>query len=240
MIMKKINPEGLAPFNKAFTNSIGTSRERFSNLPTNEESLFLLQNHYWTIRYHGHAASVRSTLGLHYLAVLLRHPGREFHVRELVARQMNVSPPAAAVAANEFVMDELYVGLPVLDARAKAEYKRRINDLRQDLKQAELFNDPQRTTKVQSELQAIADHLASSVGLGGRDRKASSDAERARSAVTKCIKRAVREIGKAIPSLGSQLAVRIKTGYFCSYHPDPERAVDWKFFLGVLMLFPEL
>ena len=99
MIMKKINPERLAPFNKAFTNSIGTSPERFSNLPTNEESLSLFQNHYWTIRYHGHAASLRSTLGLHYLAVLLRHPEREFHVRELVARPMDVSPPAAAVAA---------------------------------------------------------------------------------------------------------------------------------------------
>jgi hypothetical protein len=194
-----------------------------------EESLFLLQNHYWTIRYHGHAASLRSTLGLHYLAVLLRHPGREFHVRELVARPMDVSTPAAAVDGNELVMDELYVGLPVLDARAKAEYKRRINDLRQDLKQAEHLNDPQRQTAVQNELHAIAEHLASSVGLGNRDRKASSAAERARSAVTKCIKRAVQEIAMAIPSLGYQLAASIKTGYFCSYHPDPEHPVAWKF-----------
>jgi hypothetical protein len=193
-----------------------------------EESLFLFQNHYWAIRYNGHAASLRSTLGLHYLALLLRHPGREFHVRELVARPMDVSTPAAAVAANEFVMDELYDGLPVLDARAKAEYKRRINDLRQDLRQAEQLNDPQRKTAVQIELHAIAEHLASLVGLGNRDRKASSSAERARSAVTKCIKRAVQEIGMAIPSLGYQLAASIKTGYFCSYHPDPEHPVAWK------------
>ena len=176
-------------------------------------------------------------LGLHYLAALLRHPGREFHVRELVARPMDVLTPAAAVAANELVKGGLYVGLPVLDVRAKAEYKRRINDLRQDLKQADQLNNPQRKTEVQNELQAITDHLASSVGLGGRDRRASSNAERARSAVTKCIKRAIQEIGKAIPSLGYQLAVRIKTGYFCSYHPDPEHPVVWKFFLGVLMLF---
>jgi hypothetical protein len=202
--------------------------------------LFLLQNHYWTIRYNGHAASFRSTLGLHYLAVLLRHPGREFHVRDLVARPMDVSTPAAAVAANELVMDEPYVGLPVLDARAKAEYKRRINDLRQDLKQAEQLNDPQRKTAVQDELQAIADHLASSVGLGNRDRKAFSAAERARSAVTKCIKRAVQEIGKEIPSLGYKLAASIKTGYFCSYHPDPECPVAWKFALGVLTLSSQL
>ena len=200
-----------------------------SGLPTHEESLFLRQNDYWTIRYHGHAASLKSTRGLHYLAVLLRDPGREFHVRELLARPMDVSTPAAAVAANRRVTDGLYAGVPVLDTQAKAEYKCRVKDLRQDLNQAERFNDPQRKTEVQNELQAIADHLAFAVGLGGRDRKTSSDAERARSAVSKCIKQAVQKIGEAIPSLGYHLAARIKTGYFCSYHPHPDRPGAWKF-----------
>jgi hypothetical protein len=199
-----------------------------SNPPTDEESLFLRHNDYWTIRYSGHAALLKSTRGLHYLAVLLREPGREFHVRELLARPIAVSTPAA-VSAKERVTGGLYAGVPVLDAQAKAEYETRINDLRQDLNQAELFNDLQRKTEVQNELQAIAHHLASTVGLGGRDRRTSSDAERARSAVTKCIKKAVREIGEAIPSLGYHLAARIKTGYFCSYHPHPDRPVAWKF-----------
>jgi non-specific serine/threonine protein kinase len=190
--------------------------------------LFLLQNDYWIIRYQGHGALPKSTRGLHYLAVLLRNPGREFHVRELLASPMAVPTPAS-VSGNEHVTGVLYAGVPVLDAQAKAEYECRINDLRQDLNQAERFNDLQRKTEAQNELQAIADHLASAVGLGGRDRKTSSDAERARSAVTKCIKKAVREIGEAIPSLGYHLAARIKTGYFCSYNPHPDRPVAWKF-----------
>jgi len=200
-----------------------------SSLPTHEESLFLRQNDYWTVRYHGHAASLKSTRGLHYLAVLLRDPGREFHVRELVASPMDVSAPAASVAAAGCVTGGLYAGVPVLDAQAKAEYKCRVNDLRQDLNQAERFNDSQRKTEVKNELQAITDHLAFAVGLGGRDRKTSSDAERARSAVSKCIKQAVQKIGEAIPSLGYHLAARIKTGYFCSYNPHPNRPVAWKF-----------
>jgi len=206
-----------------------------SSLPTYEESLFLHQNDYWAIRYHGHTALLKSTRGLHYLAVLLRDPGREFHVRELLARPMDVSTPAAAVAAAGRVTGGLYAGVPVLDAQAKAEYKCRVNDLRQDLNQAERFNDLQRKTEVQDELQAIADHLASAIGLGGRDRKTSSNAERARSAVTKCIKKATRKIGEAIPSLGYHLAARIKTGYFCSYNPHPDRPVVWKFCLEVLI-----
>ncbi len=200
--------------------------------------MFLRQNDYWIIRYHRHTALLKSTRGLQYLAVLLRDPGREFHVRELLARPMDVSTAAAPVAANGCVMGGLYAGVPVLDAQAKAEYKCRVNDLRQDLNQAERFNDPQRKTEVRNELQAIADHLAFALGLGGRDRKTSSDAERARSAVTKCIKKAVKKIGKAIPSLGYHLAARIKTGYFCSYNPHPDRPVAWRFCLEVLIFLP--
>ena len=200
-----------------------------NKLGTHKESLFLRQNDYWIIRYHGHAALLKSTLGLHYLAILLRDPGREFHVRELLAHPIAVSTPAAVVAAKGPVKGALYAGVPVLDAQAKVEYKHRVDDLRQELNQAERFNDPQRKTEVQNELLAIADHLASAVGLGGRDRKSSPDAERARSAVTKCIKKAVREIGEAIPVLGYHLAARIKTGYFCSYKPHPDRPVAWKF-----------
>jgi len=44
----------------------------------------------------------------------------------------------------------------------------------------------------------------------------------------------------AIPSLGYQLAASMKTGYFCSYRPDPEHPVAWKFSLGVLMLSSQL
>jgi|SRR5262245_9562462 len=196
---------------------------------TREISLFLHQKDYWIVRFRGHAAFLKSTRGLCCLAFLLRDPRREFHVRELVARPMDVSTPAAAVAANELVTGELYAGIPVLDARAKAEYKHRVYDLRQELSEAERFSDPQRKTRVENELQAIADHLASAVGLGGRDRRTSSDAERARSAVTKSIKRAIQKISEAIPSLGYHLAARIKTGYFCSYNPHPERRINWKF-----------
>jgi hypothetical protein len=184
-----------------------------------EESLFLQQNDYWIVQYHGHAAFFKSTRGLCHLGVLLRDPGREFHVMDLLT---------TTVAANRRIKTKPYAGIPVLDAQAKAEYKRRLNDLRADLNEAKQFNDPQRKAKIQNELQAISDRLASAVGLGGRNRKTSSDTERARSAVTKCIKKAIKKIGEAIPSLGYHFAARIKTGYFCSYNPNPDRIVAWK------------
>jgi hypothetical protein len=200
-----------------------------SILPTYGDSLFLRQGDYWMIRYQGQTTILKATRGLHCLAVLLHDPGREFHVRDLFSHPMNTSTPAAAVALNGRARREPHAGIPMLDAQAKVEYQRRLNELHQQLNEAERFKDPQRKAEAQSEVQAIADYLASAVGLGGRDRKTSSDSERARSAVTKCVKNAIRKIGDAIPSLGHHLAARIKTGYFCSYNPHPERPVRWKF-----------
>jgi hypothetical protein len=200
-----------------------------SSFSGHQEAWFLQQNDYWIIRYHGHSALLKSTRGLQYLAVLLRDPGREFHVRELLACTANLSDLAAGTGAHVHVKNGLRAGVPVLDTKAKAEYRRRICDLREELNQAEGFNDAQRSAELQEELQTIADHVAAAVGLGGRDRGTSSDAERARSAVTKCIKHAVQKIGEAIPALGYHLTARIKTGYFCSYNPRPDRPVAWKF-----------
>jgi hypothetical protein len=215
-------------------------RESLANRPAllmHEESLFLRQNDYWMIRYHGHTALLKSMRGLCCLAVLLRYPGREFHVSELLASLMEASIPASGVTANRHLRDtgdqlvatEFADAGPVLDAQAKGECKRRLNDLRRELNEAEQINDRGRAVKARDEMSAIAQHLASAVGLGGRDRRASSGAERARSTVTKRIRTAIRKIGDAIPSLGHHLTARINTGYFFSYNPHPDRPVAWKF-----------
>ena len=200
-----------------------------------EEFLFIEPNDYCTVRYQGYGASLKSTRGLHYLAVLLRDPGREFHVTELLAHPWSAPSPGPGVPAPEGGVGGLFSGFPVLDAQAKAEYKRRINELRHELEEAERFNDTQRKTGIQSELQVLCENLAGAIGLGGRDRTISSDAERARSAVTKCIRKAIQKIGEAIPSLGYHFAVSIRTGYFCSYNPPSDHPVSWKFYLELLI-----
>jgi hypothetical protein len=219
---------------KALVESVRESLANRPTLRTDEGSLFVQHNDYWTIRYHGHAAFLKDSRGIHCLALLLRYPGREFHVSELLACLilMGAPTPLPAVTANRRLRDAA-AGFsdagPVLDAQAKAEYKRRLKDLRQELEEAERFNDFYRAAKAQHEVNAISRSLASAIGLAGRDRKTSSEAERARSAVTKRIKRAIRKIGEAIPSLGHHLSARIKAGYFCCYNPHPDRPVVWKF-----------
>jgi hypothetical protein len=195
-----------------------------------EESVFIRQADYWTIRYQGQAAILKATRGLECLGYLLRHPRLETHVSELLATPIDL-PLLGSLqkAGGGAVTAGLRDAGPILDLRAKAEYKRRIDELRRDLEEAERFNDFYRAASIRSEMDAIIEQLAAAVGLGGRDRRASSDAERARSAITKRIKEAINRIGEVIPPLGCHLAARIKTGYFCSYNPHPDRLIDWKF-----------
>jgi non-specific serine/threonine protein kinase len=207
-------------------------------LATQEESLFLRQGDYWVIRYQGQLAFLKATRGLECLSLLLQHPDREFHVSELlglaVGRPVESAPNghASATGRGRLLSD----AGPLLDRQAKAEYKRRLDDLRRDLNEAERSNDTYRAEQARTEMNALAEQLASAIGLGGRDRKTGSEAERARCAVTKRIKDSINKIGEAIPSLRRYLAVQIRTGYFCSYNLSQEHPVAWKFLILVTAL----
>lgn len=203
-----------------------------------EESLFLRQGDYWVIRYQEQVAFLKATRGLHCLSLLLHHPGREFHVSELVGLVIG-KPLVLATNGHEIGPwrgDLLPDAGPVLDAKARTEYKQRLDDLRKDLEEAERFFDSDRAERARNEMNTIARQLASAVGLGGRDRRISSQAERARCTVTKRIKDSIKKIGEAIPSLRHHLADQIKTGYFCSYNLSQEHPVAWKFLIFLCSL----
>jgi len=63
--------------------------------------------------------------------------------------------------------------------------------------------------------------------LGGRDRRSTGAAERARAAVTKAIRAAIQQVERGEPDLAAVLARSIRTGAFCSYTPLSEAHVTW-------------
>jgi hypothetical protein len=65
----------------------------------------------------------------------------------------------------------------------------------------------------------VARELAAGLGLGGRARKVSSNAERARVNVRKRVLDAITRIGEHNPALAKYLEQTVKTGTFCSYRP---------------------
>ncbi len=65
----------------------------------------------------------------------------------------------------------------------------------------------------------LAEQLASAVGLGGRDRKAASNVERARVNVQRRLKDAIRRIAEHDAALGRYLDATVRTGTYCVYRP---------------------
>src|SRR5260370_30912896 len=52
----------------------------FQNPSTPEQGIFRKEGEYWTVGYGNRALRLKDTKGFAFLALLLRHPGTEFHV----------------------------------------------------------------------------------------------------------------------------------------------------------------
>jgi tetratricopeptide (TPR) repeat protein len=180
------------------------------------------EGEYVTITWGGEIVRLRHTKGVTYLAKLLANPGREIHVLE-VASESAVDPK---VVPGEMGLASDDVGA-ALDPQAKAAYKRRIDDLREEIEEAARFNDPGRAERAQEELDFITREIAGAVGLGGRDRKKASNAERARVNVTKRVKETIGKIAADAPRLGRHLSISVKTGTFLSYGEEDADLPDW-------------
>jgi predicted ATPase len=172
---------------------------------------------YWMIQHATNPVRLRDRVGLRHLARLLAEPGREFHVLDLAAT------PTAGQRRQSANLG------PVLDEPAKAAYRRRLAELTDDLQEAESFADRGRTEKARREIETLTDQLTAAVGLGGRDRQPGSDAERARTAVTKAVRSAIATISAHDPVLGGHLRQAVSTGTYCSYTPDPTAPLHWSF-----------
>jgi DNA-binding response OmpR family regulator len=212
-------------------------QETLPHTPEAVDNVFCQEGEYWTLAYHGTICRLQDAKGLHYLAVLLGHPGVEFHAVALVTAvdKPSIPPTPAsydALSADQLATHHLSVGGlgdagAALDAQAKRAYKRHLDALRDELEEAQRFHDPTRAAKVQAEIDFLSAELAAAVGAGGRDRRAVSIAERARVNVTKAIKAALSKISDSHPLLGQHLATSIKTGTFCAYTPDPTHPLSW-------------
>jgi len=197
-------------------------------------SVFRREGEYWSMAYEGDAFRLKNSKGLGYIAHLLRDPGREFHVMDLVraGEGAEADAPVWRRPGRRHTEPGLHVtdedAGSILDPQAKAAYRRRLAELEEELEEAKVWDDPERAARAKEEGDFLTRELAGAMGLGGRDRKAASAAEHARINVTKAIKSALTRIRKNSPALGLHLDRTIRTGAFCSYIPDPRFPIPWQ------------
>ncbi len=175
---------------------------------------------WWTASFGATRVRLRDTKGLRYLAELLARPGVEHHALDLVDRVEG--PPAAGEVERHRLGD----AGELVDATARAAYRRRIEQLRADSEDALALGDLDRADALQAELDQLVSQLARAFGLGGRSRRASSAAERARVNVTRALRAAIANLEDALPGVGNALDRQVRTGMYCVYEPG-EREPRW-------------
>jgi hypothetical protein len=167
---------------------------------------------WWIVAHDGTNARLRDTKGLRYLAELLGSPGAERHALDLVDRVEGVDPDGPSRHA-------LGDAGPLLDARARAAYRHRIEALREAADEAVEEGRLEEAEAHQDEIDQLVRQLAAAFGLGGRDRPAAAAAERARLNVTRALRTATAAVAEALPGAGDALDRGVRTGHYCCYQP---------------------
>ena len=162
------------------------------------------EGEYWVLEGLGATCRLKASRGIEMLAKLVADPGREVHALDLMG--------AETVDAGD--------SGEVLDADAKRAYRARMLELREELEEAEQWNDAARAERARDEIEALEAELSRAAGLGGRDRRVGKAAERARVNVQRRLTDALKRIADVDAELGKHLAAAVRTGTYCSYAPE--------------------
>jgi len=163
--------------------------------PPDAELIVRREGKKWQVRLGERSVLVDGGIGMAHLAVLAANPGREIEAAELVS------------GTNAFTEEITAQGQ--LDSEAVRQYRNRLAELR-----GRTLTEPER-----AEHDWLAGELAAVTGLGGRTRAFSDSGERARIAVGKAVRRALRTLSSADPVIGEHVRDHIRTGRRCGYHP---------------------
>ncbi|HUG88400.1 MAG TPA: AAA family ATPase, partial [Actinomycetota bacterium] len=123
-------------------------------------SVFRKEGDDWAIAFDGDAFRLKDTKGLRYLAYLLGRPGAEVHVLDLVAAEGGAAARGASRAAAqeglEVASDDAG---EVLDLRARRAYRERVEELRQEIEEADAYHDLERAARAREEMEYVAAEL---------------------------------------------------------------------------------
>lgn len=173
----------------------------------------------WALHPHSRERlDVGALKGMRALRELLLHPHTAFHALSLT--RVIERDTLHAVDVHELEIERA-------DDRALRAYRARVDELHASLAEADRRGDDRRSGALQTELDALLDHLASTQGLRGRAAHDATSADRARVNITKHLKRSVERIARLDAELGEHLRIAVSTGMYCVY--EPPAGVGYRF-----------
>jgi hypothetical protein len=148
----------------------------FQSTSLPEQAIFRKEGEFWTVGYGGKFFRLKDTKGFGYLAHLLRHPAAEFHVLDLAGgiageREDETSLSAHGLPRGEENLEKTGIHVAslgdaseMLDEQAKAAYRHRLSELREELEEAKDLGNVERAEQAEEEIDALTRELSRAVG----------------------------------------------------------------------------
>ncbi len=117
---------------------------------------------------------------------------------------------------------------PLLDARAKSDYRDRLARIDSQLDQADLAANVHWSEQLRTERDALVRELRAAAGFAGRERQQNNEAERARVNATRALGTALKRLEPMAPLAAAHLRASLRTGAHFRYQPAPGGPRRWR------------
>ncbi|NUO10401.1 MAG: hypothetical protein HUU08_17380 [Candidatus Brocadia sp.] len=181
-------------------------------------NIFRLNGNVWQTVYNGEEKFFKDTDGFRYIHHLIQHKGKKIHVsdlREVVANSENTRILKEKVSNVEFSEVSHDIGYSVLDDRAKKEYRERLTELQEKIKDAENRGSELERKELQGEYDYILKELQLNTNIKGRSRKLGDKHDADRVLIKKSISNTLSKIKEQNKELSEHLESSIETGFDC-------------------------
>jgi len=196
----------------------------------------------WNIQYKNLSGNVKESRGLEYITRLLAKPHKSLSACDLMRLEESYLPGSSVQPPDVTEDDEIGqkrrvlksgTRQEILDYEAVCQYKKRADELLEEIEEANANNNQAQSGKLQADLHFILSALEATHGKKGARKifKSGDPSEKARMAVRQALKRAYQQIRKECPRLiplADHLEKHIQTsGTTYGYCPEPN-APKWE------------
>jgi hypothetical protein len=184
--------------------------------PALGQNIFRRNGRAWDVRFGGGKLFILlPSRGAAYLHLLISRSGRSFTAVELRCQ--------ATRRREQYALGDTGENS---DQQALADYRARVQELRQDLETARRNNDSGWQELIRQEMADLAAEVQRAGGLGGRLRQEGGRREQIRQSVGVAVRRVLREIGESCPALVEHFRNCLHLGYNPIYNPAQEVCWD--------------
>jgi len=199
-------------------------------------SIFKKDGDGWHISFEGNTFHLTHSIGLAYIHALLKNPEKELKALDLSlkVRSNTANSDGSMFLRKKEVVGDVDQSFPdddtatdVMDEHMRQDLVREIARLDKEIDKLDKIADIEIIRNLKEEREKIQSYLKKNTGLRGKIRKEPSASEKARSATTLAIGRALNKIKEHNMQLYEYLKSTIRTGYISTYTPPSKNSPLW-------------